>query len=491
MRAAGWTALTLGAVLFSCGQTTGETPEGSSAAPAQEDPALAVSAEALPQDDAPRQVLFTNVNIFNGVDGELMQNGSVLVEGNLIKTISAEPIDAPGAFTVDGDGRTLMPGMIDMHSHLCIRNGMLQFRDGYDQMAAGAYVAIAMQDYLDQGFTTVRDAGCNILGVAKAVNNGIVPGPRIYPSGGFLSQTGGHADTGNFNDRPGDQDKLEQAMFGFIVDGVDEAIRAARHNLRAGATQIKIMAGGGVASEFDPLHMTQFSPEEMKAIVDVADDYGTYVLAHAYHDRSVNRAIDAGVRVIEHNFLVSEKTIKRMKQEGVALSVQAVMSLEAFGNPESITFFSADQKMKAAQVNKGARQMMEWAVKHDLLMVTGGDMFGPDLVRQADNLIWFNKVANNPHLVLKTATSNAAQVLGWSGGMNPYKEGTLGTIAEGGYADIILVKGNPLEDLEALKRENVDFVMKDGLVYKNWLPDEDAPAFLPAGPERGAYFGNL
>ena len=447
---------------------------------------------AFAQDNAPRQVLFTDVNIFDGKSNTLAEGMSVLVEGNLIKKISGETIDAPDAFTVDGGGRTLMPGLIDMHSHLCIRNGMIEFRDGYDQMAAGAYTGLAMREYLDQGFTTVRDAGCNILGIAKAVNNGIVPGPRIFPSGGFLSQTGGHADTGSFNDRPGDQDKLEQAMFGHIVDGPDQARRAARHNLRAGATQIKIMAGGGVASEFDPLHMVQFSLEEMQAIVGVAEDYGTYVMAHAYHDRSVNRAIDAGVRVIEHNFLVSEDTVKRMADEGVALSVQAVMSLQAFGDPESITFFSADQKAKAAKVNSGAQQMMEWAVKHDLLMVTGGDMFGPDLVRQADNIIWFNdKVANNPHLALKTATSNAAEVLSWSGEMNPYKEGTLGTIAEGGYADIILVDGNPLEDLDAIKRDSVDFVMKDGLVYKNWLPDEKAPAFQPAGPERDAYFGNL
>ena len=452
--------------------------------------ALALPATA--QDDEPRQVLFTNVNVFNGVDGELMENGSVLVEGNLIKTVSADPIEAPDAFTVDGEGRTLMPGLIDMHSHLCIRNGMIEFRTDYDQMAAGAYTAIAMQDYLDQGFTTVRDAGCNILGIAKAVNNGIVPGPRIYPSGAFLSQTGGHADTGFFNDVPGTQDALEAHMFGFIADGVPEVMRAARHNLRNGATQIKVMAGGGVASEFDPLHTTQYSAEELEAIVGVAEDYGTYVLVHAYHDRSVNRAIDAGVRVIDHNFLVSEETIIRMKEEGVALSVQAVMSLEAFGNPEAITFFSADQKAKATQVNTGAQQMMEWAVKHELLMVTGGDMFGPDLVRQADNIIWFNdKVANNPHLSLKTATSNAAEVLTWSGGMNPYKQGTLGTIAEGGYADIILIDGNPLEDISALTRTNVDFVMKDGLVYKNWLPDENAPAFQPAGPRRDAYFGNL
>ena len=438
--------------------------------------------------EEPRQVLFSNVNIFNGVDGALVENGSVLVEGNLIKAVSDQPINAPGAIKVDGGGRTLMPGLIDMHAHLCIRNGMAEFRTEYDQMAAGAIAAYALLEYLDQGFTTARDAGCNVLGIAKAVNNGDIPGPRIYPAGGFLSQTGGHADTGFFNDRIGDQDDLERHGFGYIVDGVAEARRAARMNLRAGATHIKAMAGGGVASQFDPIHATQFSQEELEAIVGVAEDYGTYVIVHAYHDRSVNRAIDAGVRMIEHNFLVSEETIVRMKEEGVALSAQAVMSLEAFANPESITFFSADQKAKATQVNKGAEQMFKWAIKHDLLIVTGGDMFGPDLVRQADNIIWFNKIAQNPLLSLRTATSNPGTILvEWSGGMNPYKDGTLGKVEAGGYADIILVDGNPLENLAALKRENVDFVMKDGRVYKNWLPEDAAPDLVPTGHERDVY----
>jgi len=344
-------------------------------------------------------------------------------------------------------------------------------------------------DYLDQGFTTTRDTGCNVLGIAKGVNNGIIPGPRIYPSGGVISQTGGHGDMGFFNDMPGTVDDLEKHGWSYIADGVTEARRAARHNFRGGATQIKVMAGGGVASEFDPIHMTQMSVEEMEAIVEVANDYGSYVTVHAYHDRSVNRAIDAGVRTIEHNFLVSEDTIIRMKEEGVALSAQAVMSLQVF-DPEmvdQITFFSADQKEKAKRVNSGATQMFEWAVKHDLLIVTGGDMFGPDVGRQADNLIWFNKIADNNLLTLKTATSNAAEVLSWSGEMSKYKDGPLGVIAEGAYADIILVDGNPLEDLNAVLRDNVAFVMKDGLVYKNWLPGDNAPAFSAAGMDRDAY----
>ena len=417
--------------------------------------------------EQPNRVLITNVNVWDGTSDSLTMNSNVLVENNLIAAAGPAITLPEGTEVIDGGGRTLMPGLIDMHSHFCVRDGLTYFRDGYDALTVGAYVHMGMQEYLDQGFTTARDAGCNILGIAKAVNNGILTGPRLFPSGGFLSQTGGHADLGYFSDTIKDTDSLERAEMGYIVDGVPEVIKAARQNLRRGATQIKIMAGGGVSSEFDPLHMVQFSLDEMKAIVGVAEDYGTYVLAHAYHDKSVNRAIDAGVRVIEHNFLVSEETIMRMKAEGVALSVQAVVSLVQFGDAESITFFTRDQKNKATRVHEGALQMMKWAVKHDLLMVTGGDMFGPYVFSQADNIIKFNEVVNDPVAVLKTATSNAAEVLSWSGEMNPYKYGTLGTIVEGGYADMILIDGNPLEDITRISREHVDFVMKDGVVYKN------------------------
>jgi imidazolonepropionase-like amidohydrolase len=172
--------------------------------------------------------------------------------------------------------------------------------------------------------------------------------------------------------------------------------------------------------------------------------------------------------------------------------VQAQASLETFGNVEAIDFFTPAQKAKGAAVNAGATQMLTWAVEKGVTMVLGGDMFGPDHGRQADNLIWFNTIAKDPLLVLRASTSTPGRLLAeMSGGMNPYAEGPIGVIEEGAYADIILVDGNPLEDLDAVKRNNVDFVMKDGLVYKNWLPDQNAPAFQPAGPKRDAYFGNL
>ena len=429
------------------------------------------SAAAIAQDDVAEKTLITNVQIFDGVNDGLTA-GNVLVEGNLIKQVSADTIDAPGANVIDGGGRTLMPGLIDMHSHLSIMEGMLEGRDAFDQMAMGAMTGSVMRSYLDQGFTSTMDLGGNMLGIAKAVNLGRVPGPRIFPSGGFLSQTGGHGDTGRFNDELGATNRLEEVDFAHIVDGRAQVLQAARHNFRAGATQIKIMGGGGVASEFDPLHTVQFTLEEMQAAVQIAEDYGSFVTVHAYHDASVNRAIDAGVRLIQHNFLVSEKTIKRMKKEGIALSLQGWVALVQFGNADEITFFSPDQKAKGTAVNEGATQMIEWAKEHELLIVSGGDMFGANNApMQAENLIVLGTVGFTPFEILKTATSNAATVLGWTGGMNPYKYGTLGVIEAGGYADMILMDGNPLEDISLLRdyAKNFRIVMKNGMIWKNSL----------------------
>ena len=433
--------------------------------------ATMLSSAANAQTETPDQTLITNVQIFDGVNDGLTA-GNVLVEGNLIKQVSAETIDAPGANVIDGGGRTLMPGLIDMHSHLSIMEGMLEGRDAFDQMAMGAMTGSVMRSYLDQGFTSTMDLGGNMLGIAKAVNLGRVPGPRIFPSGGFLSQTGGHGDTGRFNDELGATNRLEEVDFAHIVDGRAQVLQAARHNFRAGATQIKIMGGGGVASEFDPLHTVQFTLEEMQAAVQIAEDYGSFVTVHAYHDASVNRAIDAGVRLIQHNFLVSEKTIKRMKKEGIALSLQGWVALVQFGNADEITFFSPDQKAKGTAVNEGATQMIEWAKEHELLIVSGGDMFGANNApMQAENLIVLETVGFTPFEILKTATSNAATVLGWTGGMNPYKYGTLGVIEAGGYADMILMDGNPLEDISLLRdyEKNFRIVMKDGMIWKNSL----------------------
>jgi imidazolonepropionase-like amidohydrolase len=427
----------------------------------------------------------TNVKIFDGRSEDLVES-SVLIKDHLIEAAGADVKAPTGATVIDGGNRVLMPGLIDMHSHLSIHEGMLDGRDDWDQMATGAISQERLRSYLDQGFTTARDAGGNVQGLAKAVRLGRVPGPRIYPSGGFLSQTGGHGDVGRWNDQPGDPNYLAAHGFSYMVDGVDEVMKAARTNIRSGATQLKIMGGGGVASEFDPLHQVQFTLEEMQAAVKVAADSGTYCLVHAYSDKSVNRAIDAGVRCIEHNFLVTEDTIKRMKKEGIALSCQSIISLVTFAKPEQITFFSADQQAKAKKVNKGASQMFEWAVKHDILMVTGGDMFGvADGPRQAVNMTKMIDVGLTPFKILKMGTSDAAKVISWCGDMNPYKDASpdlapeekaekgigLGVIETGAYADMILIEGNPLKDIKVLEdyQNNMRVIIRNGEIWKNNL----------------------
>jgi len=448
--------------------------------------ALTPRVYAQEQEEEATFTLIKNVKVFDGIN-EQLKDGPVLIENNLIKSIGPGTKVPAGANEIDGKGGTVIPGLIDMHAHHAVHEGLLEGRDSYDQMAIGAISGERLRDYLDQGFTTSRDAGGNVSGLAKAVRLDRITGPRIYSSGGFISQVGGHADMGLITDQLGDEDILERSGFSHICSGKAEVIEAVRHNLRGGATQIKVMAGGGVASEFDPIHMTQFTVEEMKAAVDVAADYGTYVLVHAYHDRAVNRAIDAGVRCIEHNFLVSEDTIKRMKKEGVALSIQSVMSLEAFhpDNVEKITFFSPEQKAKAVKVNSGAFQMFKWALKHDLIMVTGGDMFDEANVnRLIENLIQLKPVGFSNFQILKTATSTAGHVLGWCGEMNPYKDAYpdlpadekakkgigLGVVEPGSYADLLVIDGNPLDEIEILRdRDSLQLIMQDGKIWKNTL----------------------
>jgi imidazolonepropionase-like amidohydrolase len=425
------------------------------------------------EQEAPPQVLIKNVHVWDGTSDGVTKQINVLVEGKLIKKLRASESDAgANVEVIDGKGKILMPGMIDLHSHLCVQNGLPWGRDNWDQMAMGAMTGDVVRDYLQQGFTATRDVGCNTLGIAKAIRLGRIDGPRVFSSGGWLSQTGGHADLGRWNDPlHSAADDLERAGQSHVVDGVPEVIKATRHNFRGGATQIKIMAGGGVSSEFDPIHMTQFTLEEMKAIVQIAADYGSYVTAHAYHDSSVNRAIDAGVKTIEHAFLISEDTVKRMAKEGIIWSLQAEMSYTAFAKPEEITFFTPDQQDKARAMYKGVIRVAKLMREHGVKIATGGDMFGDGYVeRQADNvIITVTGLGFSNIEALKMTTANAAEVLMLSGEMNPYKDGALGVIQKGAYADMIIVDGNPLQDIKVLKRDKVMLVMKDGKIYKNTL----------------------
>ncbi len=431
---------------------------------------------ATAQDEAPARTLFTNVNVFDGFADELAMNTDVLIEGNHIIEVGQD-ISAPGATVIDGGGRTLTPGLIDMHTHVTFET--TKGTDGfnhYDFGGAGAMAAQALRDnMLMKGITTGRDLAGNSRGIARLIQQGQLIGPRLYTSGGVLSPTGGHGDWGGPTDTERNLDYGAMVEQSYIIEGRDSVIEASRRNFRNGAHFTKIMAGGGVASLYDPLEIYAATQEEVEAAVEIASDYGTYVAIHAYHDGSYNRSLDAGVRSFEHGFLVSEKTVKRMARmkRDIAWSFQCFMSVATFGDYDAMPeFFTHEQKLKGVAVGKGARNAAAMMLKHDVFMIGGSDMFSPAFGprMKEDITCRTNMVGYPPAHALKMSTGNAGIVLKWSDVLDPYSTYHIGRIAPDSYADILLWDGNPLVDIDLILDESkLHLIMKDGEVYKNTL----------------------
>ena len=415
------------------------------------------------------KTLFTNVHVFDGVSDKRIENANVLVEGNMIKQVSTKPIAADGATVIDGKGRTMMPGLADTHTHIGFASlpvaQLLTGLSGYSYI----YSTVDARDMLMRGVTVVRDMAGDTFALKQAIDQGVVPGPRIYPSGAGLTQTGGHFDF-RFPNQAHPQFGGAHPVFELngnsrIVDGVPEVLAAARENLRHGASHIKLAAGGGYSSPADPLLGDQFTFEEMKAAVDTASDWGTYVTIHSYHPSAINRAIDAGAKDVGHGQLLDEATLKRMAKEGVFLSTQPFTEC----HEPQLDDFSNE---KLGQVCKGTAFVYATAKKIPNLKVT----FGTDLffvpeevldgqVKQMERLLeWYTPVE-----ILRMATGTAGELFKMSGLRNPYP-GDLGVVKEGAYADLLLVEGNPLKDLSAVTDQgNLKVIMKDGKIYKNTL----------------------
>jgi len=431
---------------------------------------VALSARA--QDSEPSQVLFTDVNIFNGTDGELI-GADVLVEGNLIKEIG-QNLQASGATIVDGGGRTLMPGLMDAHVHLALVRRPSEILNQYDWMYVGALANEQAEEMLLRGFTTVRDIGGPTVGLHRAIEEGQIIGPRLFSSGPYITQTSGHGDFRNYNDlHPGiygQYSLMEMQGWLIMADGPAEVTRAVREALRYGAKQIKMMAGGGVSSPYDPLHTIQGGPEEFSAAVRAAEQWGTYVAVHAYTDEAVRQAVEAGVKSIEHGPFLTEKTMKLMAKNDVFLAPTARISLTT---PEVVGLDpTSSTAEKLRQVNQGASNQLKWAKQYGVTLVFSTDQFGaPENFKiQSDEFLTLAEVFE-PIEVLRMATSNVAALLELSGELHPYREGPLGVIQEGAYADLLLIDGNPLEDVTLLAdyENNIDLIMKDGKIYKNAL----------------------
>ena len=419
-------------------------------------------------------VLFENVRIFNGTSEQVSAPSNVLVVGNKIQAIATTAIAAPsGATRINGGGRVLMPGLIDNHTHLVMATSRLE-----ELLTSNPTPATLTQkaqsnatEMLMRGFTSGRDMAGPIFATKKAIDRGDVAGPRIWPSGAMISQTSGHADYRSLSELPRTPTSplnwAEKLGFGAIADGEAEVLRRTREQLMQGATQIKLAAGGGVASDYDPLDVSEYTEAELKAAVDAAANWNTYVAVHAYTPTAIQTAIRAGVKCIEHGQLMDEKTAQIMAEKGIWLSLQPFLDDEdAVPFPEG-----SINRAKFLQMVQGTDNAYGLAKKYNIKTAWGTDtLFDAKLAtRQGAQLAkmvrWYT-----PAQVLKMATSTNAELLALSGPRNPYP-GKLGVVEKGALADLLLVNGNPLENIRLIENPATNFVviMKDGKLYKNLL----------------------
>ena len=427
-------------------------------------PALAQDAKTAPK----AKTLFTNVHVFDGKTENRIMNANVLVEGNMIKAVSTDPIEAGGVTVIDGGGRTMIPGLIDAHWHTMYVGTPMEVVLNGDMIEVAARAVPKAEATLLRGFTTVRDLGGPSESIKKLIDTGVILGPRILPSGPPISQTSGHFDFRSHQAIPDNYaDPLDywyRTRMVSLADGVPEMLKRVRENLRMGASQIKLATGGGVSSAYDPLDVAEFTVEEIKAAVDAAADFNTYVVVHVMTDRAIRKSIEAGVKSIEHGYFASDETLKLMAQKGIWLDPQPFFEGD-------LEFPDADRTGKFKQVTDATASLYLRAKKFGVKLAFGSDLlFNPPSENQGGQLArlgkWFT-----PAEVLKIATSQNAELLELSGPRHPYRAGKLGVIAEGAYADLILVNGNPIEklDLVADPDKNFDLIMKDGKIYKNKL----------------------
>lgn len=413
------------------------------------------------------ELLFREVRVLDTAHGALGAPTDVLVRGNRIAAIGAGARPSASARVIEGRGRTLMPGLIDVHWHstftaLSTEDMAAAAEVGPEKLAAT--VAAESTRTLMRGFTSVRDVGGPIFELKAAIDAGKVAGPRIWPSGAIISQTSGHGDFRSPHERSrrffGKPSMAEEMGATFIADGRDEVLTAVRENLRMGASQIKLMAGGGTSSAYDPVDVTQYTLDEMRAAVEAAEDWGTYVTVHAYTVRAVRRAIEAGVKCIEHGQLLDEDTLRLMAKKGVWLSTQTLRASTESMDPM--------RREKRKPVIEGQARTIAAAKRAGVRIAWGTDfLFEPELNAEQNEFILGMREWFTPAEIVKMVTHDNAELLALSGLRSPY-QGRLGVVEEGALADLLLVEGDPLKNLEVLADPGRNFtvIVKDGRVVK-------------------------
>ena len=457
--------------------------------------AVLVAGTAATQ-EPPVPILFTNVNVWDGTSDTLLENANVVVTGNLITAVSAEPLAVANVRIIDGGGRTLMPGLIQSHVHLNYQHMIggydtIELRDWQEIGAMGAATARAL---LLDGFTTIRDPGASLKGISDVIDRGEIVGPRLYQATAVIGQTGGHGDFRLKGQRRlSDRTRFKAGELGMthIADGRAATLSAARQNLANGADFLKMMMGGGIFSSKDPLHSKQSSDEEIEAVVEAATAWDTYVTAHIYRAEDAVRSINFGLKEILHVPFLTPEAAQVFIENGVyynpQLSASNPEALEViFGPVESVN------KSKARVAQQGMQQVVDILKSTPELMEL--TVFGVDIVtvtpeaarRNRDFEMYFWAETFGKLATLQSMTSIGGKVAALTGQWNPYPDGPLGVIEEGAYADILLVDGNPLDDITVLGANSdqygasnraageipaMDLIMKDGVIYKNTLDE--------------------
>jgi imidazolonepropionase-like amidohydrolase len=418
--------------------------------------------------------LFQNVRIFDGKGAVLSAPSNVLVKGNVIERISASPIAVDATANVRviaAGGRVLMPGLIDAHWHSFMAATAMPLLLTANPSYLHILAARQAEATLMRGFTTVRDMGGPVFGLKRAIDEGAIKGPRIYPSGAMISQTSGHGDFRFSFELPrtpgGPLSQSEVEGVAGIADNPDEVRLRAREQLRQGASQIKLMAGGGVSSQYNPIESTQFTEAEIHAAVEAAENWGTYVAVHAYTPRAIRQAVAAGVKCIEHGQLIDEPTAKLLADKGIWWSLQPLTY-----DADVFARMTPASQRKALEVFAGTENAYRLAKKYNIKTAFGADILfdAGAASRQGAYLAkmvrWYT-----PAEALKMATADNGELMGLSGFINPYP-GKLGVVETGALADLLLVEGNPLENIQLVADPDKNFlvIMKDGTIYKNTVP---------------------
>ncbi len=484
--------------------------------------------DAGAQSNAPDTVtLFKNVKVFNGTDNR-RHDVDVLVVKNKIHRVAKDiptagtwEIDAKtggvkklaspvGGFfeytfesfseekkvkksvkvnVIDGGGRTLMPGLIDSHIHLNFyKNGTVTTLEGTTWEEIGARAAALAQEMLAMGFTTVRDMGGTHDGLKKVIDEGLLPGPRIYCAGGFISQTSGHGDFGSDTQKT-DETNMVRLGIARMADGRDEVLKVSRQNFAQGAHYLKVMVSGGVTSIKDPIYGSQYTDDEIRAAVETAEDWTSYVAVHVFRDEDVRRALDLGVKCIDHGLPMSEETMKQMVEKNAFFSPNlTALAPEALNHPmHQDPEFPPTKKFMWLFNNSD--QLVDLMKKYKPKTVFNSDyvlLTGPSYRSSMDFTKFHVARTFGNFWALQMMTVNGGELCELTGEENPYPDGRLGVIEEGAYADILIVDGNPLEDFTVLGANSKWFdaepreqdipairvIMKDGRFYKNTLGDQ-------------------